>query len=149
ETADDAMLFEVGRRGESGFGGQIFNDQGTGGAEGVPAERAAIGGDECPADTSVPPSFACAQHQVAMLRLQLEDVTELDVEAAGDERRGGVEELGARDSGQRLLAEMGDRFLLAGRRAQLLLGAARFLDARPPKPFRSQPSRSVPRGNES
>jgi hypothetical protein len=38
-----------------------------------------------------------------------------------------------------LLTEMGDGFLLARRRAQLLLGAARFLDAQPPESLRAQP----------
>jgi hypothetical protein len=78
-----------------------------------------------------------------MLGSQLQDFAELDVQTAGDKLRGRIKEIGTRDPGQRLLSEVRDGFLLARRRAQLLLGAARFLDAQPAKPLGSQPC-SVP-----
>ncbi len=84
-----------------------------------------------------------------MLGLQLEDFAERDIQPAGDELGGGTEQVGPRHAGQRLLAEVRDRFLLARRRAQLLLGAVRFLDAQPAKPLRLHPG-SVPwKGIES
>ena len=52
-----------------------------------------------------------------MLRLQLEDLAELDVQASGNKLGGGIEQIGSRHSGERLLTEVGDRLLLASRRA--------------------------------
>jgi hypothetical protein len=84
-----------------------------------------------------------------VLRPQLEDLAELDVEAAGEELGGRVEQVGARNSGKRLLAEVGDRLLLARRRAELLLGTARFLDAQPTESLRSHPNSRPWKGIES
>jgi hypothetical protein len=73
-----------------------------------------------------------------VLRLQLEHFAEGDIETASHEPGGGHQKLGQSRAGQRMLAEVGDRFLLAGGRAQLLLGMARLLGAEPPEPLGAQ-----------
>jgi len=52
------------------------------------------------------PSFAGPHQQAAVLRLQLQDLAELDVQTPGDELGGRVEQIGSRHAGQRLLAEV-------------------------------------------
>jgi len=95
------------------------------------------------------PASARPQQQAAVLRFQLEDLTELDIQTPGHEFRGGIKQVGPRRAGERLLAQVRNRFLLARCRAQLLLGPARFLDAQPAEPLRSHPC-SVPwKGLES
>ena len=137
DAADDAVLLEMGRCAESDFAGEIGNDERTSRVERIPGERSRLRGDERLADTTLVPPYARPHQQAAVLRPQLEDFTELDVQTAGDERGGGVEQVGTRNAGERLLAEVRDRLLLACRRAQLQLGAARFLDAQPAEPLRS------------
>ena len=85
------------------------------------------------------PAFARPHQQAAVLRLQLEDLTERDIQASSHELRGGTKEVGPRHPRERLLAEVRNRFLLARGRAELLIGAARLLDAQPSEPLRSHP----------
>jgi hypothetical protein len=56
-----------------------------------------------------------------MLGLELQDIAEGDVETAREEARGRLEKVSPRSPGQRLLAKVGDRFLLPRRRGELLL----------------------------
>ncbi len=149
DAADDAVLLEVWRCAEADFGGEIGDDERTGGVQGVPGERCRVGGDECLAHEPLVPAFARAYQQAAVLGLQLEDLAELDVETAREELGGRLEQVGSRDSGERLLPEVRDRLLLARRRAQLLLGAARFLDAQPAESLRSHPNSRPWKGIES
>ena len=83
-----------------------------------------------------------------MLGLQLEHVAEFDVEPTRQQGGGCLKEIAARDARQRLLAEVGNCLLLSCRRAELLLGAARFLDAQPPKPLRAQPDSPRKKGSQ-
>jgi len=139
----------MGRCAESDFGSKICDDERAGGIESVPGERRGVCRHQGLADTAVAPPFARPHEQAAVLRLQLEDLAELDVQASGNELGGGIEQVGPRHSSQGLLAEVRHRLLLTRRRAQLLLGTARFLDAQPAEPLRSHPS-SVPwKGIES
>ena len=129
DAADDAVRFEMRRCAESDFGEEIFDDDGPGGVERVTGEGPGLGRDQRLPDTTLLPPFAGPDQQAPMLGLQLEDLAELDVQTAGDELGGGAEQVGLRHSGERLLAEVRDRFLLARCSAQLLFGAVRFLDA--------------------
>ncbi len=145
DAADDVVRLEMWRDGEADVGGKIGDDDGTGGLERVAGERARLGRDQGVPHAALVPTFAGTYQQAAMRGLQLEDFAELDVETAGDELRRGIEQVGAGDPGQRLLSEERDSFLLTRGRAQLLLSAARFLNAQPAKPLRLQP-RSGPGG---
>lgn len=92
---------------ESCFGGEIVDDDRTGGAERVAGERAGIRGHERPTDAALSPTFARPQQQAAVLGLQLEDVAEFDVQAASEQRGRGVKEIGGIASGATWLPRKG------------------------------------------
>ena len=138
-AAHDVVCFEVGRDGESDFGGEILDDQWSGGIERVARQRAAVGRDQRSPDRALAPSLAGAQQQAAVLRPKLENLAELDVEPAGQKLGRGVEQVDGELPGERLLTEVRHGLLLARPRAQLLLGAVRFRDPKPPKPLRAHP----------
>ena len=137
--AHDVVCFEMGRDAEPDLGGEILDDHRAGGSERVAGQRAAVGRDQRSPDRPLGPALARPHQQAAVLRFELENLAELDVEPARQELGRGVEQVDGELPGERLLAEVGDRLLLARRRAQLLLGAVRFRDPKPPKPLRAQP----------
>lgn len=140
QPARDAILEEVRGRGKAGFRCEVLDDERRASrrAQRIGREGAGVRADQRPADAPLPPSLTGAQDEAAVLRLEFENVAEFDVEPARHERGGGMEEVGPRRPGQRVLAKVGDRLLLAGRRAELLLGTVRFLDAEPAEPLRAQ-----------
>jgi hypothetical protein len=73
-----------------------------------------------------------------VLRLQLENLAELDVETAGEELRRNLKEVPTHGAGERVLSETRDRLLLPCSGAELQLGTVRFLDPEPAKPLGSQ-----------
>jgi hypothetical protein len=123
------MRFEMGRQAEARFHRGIFEDERTGSAQDVSRQRAGIRGDERSPDAPFAPTRAGAEQQAAVLGFELQDVAELDVEPARQQRGRRLKEIAARDARKRLLAEVGNCLLLSRRRTKLLLGAARFLDA--------------------
>jgi len=128
-SADDGIRFEMRRQAETRFHGGIFEHERPGSTEDVSGQPAGIRGDERPPDTAFAPTGAGAEQQAAVLRLELQDVAELDVEPARQQCGRRLKEITARDAGKRLLAEVGNGLLLSCRRTKLQLGAARFLDA--------------------
>src|SRR5437867_4853326 len=101
-AAHDVVCFEVGRDGESDFGGEILDDQWSGGIERVARQRAAVGRDQRSPDRALAPSLAGAQQQAAVLRPKLENLAELDVEPAGQKLGRGVEQVDGELPGERL-----------------------------------------------
>ena len=82
-------------------------------------EAAYAGGRGRDADRARAPAHAGDQPQLLGAGQQLEDAAQRQVEGAGDQCRGGVEQLGQCGAGQRPLAERGDRCLLLGHPATL------------------------------
>ena len=85
--------------------------------------RIRIGRQHCAPDGAVTPTHPGAQQQRAAFRSQLEHAGERDFEHARHDGHGTRDELVRRSAGQRALADVGHRFLLARRGAQLRLRA--------------------------
>src|SRR2546423_1867086 len=94
DAADDRVLLEMRRCAESDFGAKICDHERAGGVEGVPGKRSGLCRHQRLADTALLPSFARTHQEATVLRLQLEDLAELDVQASGNELGGGVEQVG-------------------------------------------------------
>ena len=67
-AAGDVVRFEMRRNAEPDFGGEILNDQRSGGIQRVACQRAAVGRDQRAPDRALAPSHTRAQQQATVLR---------------------------------------------------------------------------------
>ncbi len=123
QARDHALRRQQRRAAESSVRGQVLYHHRARRAEHKARMRVRIGRRHSSPDGAVTPTHPGAQQQRPAFRAQLEHAGERDFEHARHDGGGTRNELVRRSAGQRALADVGHRFLLARRGAQLRLRA--------------------------
>ena len=127
-AADAAMVLKIPGNGKAELAGEVGNDDGPGKIEDVPRIVAVFPRGHDRADAALLPAKTGAQQQVGVAGQEFEDLNEIDRQCTRDRVRHVLEQPFDVGFNECPLAELGQRCLLPGAAADLVLQPHRFGD---------------------